>query len=119
MSTENITKFSEAVAASPELQAKVQSIQVAAARDTAEKMAALSTEAGAPLTAEDFITSAQAAREDLSDEQLEAVAGGTWRPSAGNITASIFTLGLLCALVVTVSEGIKNRDHCQPDEFRI
>jgi predicted ribosomally synthesized peptide with nif11-like leader len=120
MSTENITKFSDAVTASPELQAKVQSIHVEATRAIAEKIAALSAEVGAPFTAEEFLTSAQTAGEELSEEQLDEVAGGTWRPSAGNIAVSIFTLGLVCGLVATVSDGHKGHsDGCQPDEFRM
>lgn len=120
MSTENITKFSEAVAANPELQEKVQSLQAAAARETAEKIAALSVEAGTPFSADEFLASAQSVQGELSEEQLEAVAGGAWRPSAGNIAASIFTLGLLCGLVATVSDGHSGHsDRCQPDEFKM
>ena len=42
MNNETIARFTEAIAADPELQKEVQSVQQAAARETAEKLAALS-----------------------------------------------------------------------------
>lgn len=122
MSTENITKFGEAVATSPELQAKVQSIHAAAAREVAEKIAALSAETDVPFTADDFFASTQSAQEELSEEQLDAVAGGAWEPNAGNICASIFTLGLFCAVPAIISvaskaETGKDASACQPGNW--
>ncbi len=76
MSTENVTKFTEAVAASPELQAKVQSIHATVARDAAARIAALSAETDAPFTTEEFLAATRLNHSELSDEQLGAVAGG-------------------------------------------
>lgn len=114
MSTENLSKFNEAVAASPELQAKLQSIHADAARSAAEKIAALSEAAGTPFTTEEFLASANSAENELSEEQLEAVAGGVWQPTAGNICASIFTAGLLCAgWAANSARGKGSADACQ------
>lgn len=113
MSTENITKFSEALAADPALASKVQAIHVAAARRIRENLAALSVEAGTPFTAEEVLADATARTSELSDEQLETVAGGTWKANPGNIAASVFSLGLFCALMGAISAGGGNADMCQ------
>jgi predicted ribosomally synthesized peptide with nif11-like leader len=116
MNNEAITKFTETVAADPELQKEVQSIQQAAARQTAEKLAALSVEAGTPFTAEEFLASVTPASAELSEEQLESVAGGTWAPSEGNVMLSIFTLGAGCLIAFNASLAFKNDpDGCQAD----
>lgn len=120
MSTENISKFAAATAASPELQAKVQVIQVDAAQATAEKIAALSVEAGTPFTAEEFLASATSQTHEISDEQLENVAGGIWRPDDGNVMFSLMTLGIGCGLVASASvmvTGQKDSKNCQPSDW--
>ncbi len=119
MSTENITKFTETVAASPELQAKIQAIQAAAARETAVRIAALSAETEAPFTADEFLASAQSAQGELSDEQLESVSGGWWNSGEANVMASIITLGIGCAFIASASALIKGNeaDKCQPSQW--
>ena len=112
MPTENITKFSQAVAASPELQAQVQAIHAAAARDTAEKIAALSAESGAPVTAEEFLASAHSAQGELSDEQLEAVAGGSWWVVGPNNIMMSAIYGIIgCGIMAATS--VKLRDDAR------
>ncbi len=111
MSTENITKFSEAVAASPDLQAKVQSIHATAARDTAARIAALSAETDAPFTVEEFLASANSAQAELTDEQLEVVAGGN-REVLGRVAASIFTAGLACLIMYQNSQNGDRPQNC-------
>jgi predicted ribosomally synthesized peptide with nif11-like leader len=96
MPNENITKFSEAVAASPELQSKVQSIHAQAAREAAQEIASLASANGTPFTAEEFLAGATAKAEELSDEQLETVAGGRTSTEM-KIMLSIISAGLVCA----------------------
>ena len=119
MSTENITKFSQAVANSSELQAKVQSIHADAARETADKIAALSAETDAPFTADEFLASAQSAQGELSEEQLESVSGGWWNSSDANVTTSIILLGIGCGFIASASALIKGdkADDCQPSKW--
>lgn len=116
MSTENIAKFSEAAVANTELQAKIQTIHTDATRAAAGEIAALSVQAGTPFTAEEFLAHAAPVATELSDEQLESVAGGVWDPSFGNIAMSVLTAGVLCAVVAGVSAAIHgDSDHkkCQ------
>ena len=117
MSTENITKFTEAVSASPDLQAKLQEVHLAAARQTAEQLAALSAETDAPFTAEEFLGNAQSQIAELSDEQLESVAGGAWNPNVVNITMSIASFGFGCIAFAIVSASSRNPDTCQPSDI--
>lgn len=72
MSTENLSKFTEAAKADSDLQAQISAIR-SAGGDVAEKLSALSVKIGIPCTPEDFRT------EDgsLSAEELDGVAGGT------------------------------------------
>lgn len=118
MSTENITKFSEAVASDATLGAKIQAIQATAARDTAEKIAALSVEAGTPFTADKFLVNAASVSAELSDEDLEAVSGGAWKPSAANLAVSLFTAGIACAVFAAASAIIgkahNTEVNCEP-----
>jgi predicted ribosomally synthesized peptide with nif11-like leader len=114
MSTENITKFNEALSNDPSLRAKVEAIRTEVSGDLAQKMAALSAEAGTPITADEFLEGVSSqSSEALSDEALEEVSGGTWRPTAGNITMSIFTLGIGCAAVAATSAVKGGADYCQ------
>ncbi len=112
MSTENLTKFAEAAAANPALQAKIQAIHAQAARDTAEQLAALSAGAGAPFTAEEFLTASRLSA-SLSEEDLERVAGGAWEPSASNIVLSLLTVGIACGGAAIASAAQGNVDNCQ------
>lgn len=109
MSTENIAKFYQTLSTNPDLRAKVEAIRTESAQQLAERVAALSVEAGTPVAAAEFLSTS----DELSDEALEGVAGGTWRPTAGNITMSIFTLGIGCAAVATVSAVKGSADSCQ------
>ncbi len=113
MSTENLTKFAEAVSADPALQANLQAIHAEAAREVAEKLAALSAEAGAPFTAGDFLETGRRQIADLSEADLEKVAGGIWEPSKENIAMSILSFGLGCAMAAGISALDGNVDRCQ------
>jgi len=73
MST-NIEAFNTKVQNSPELQQKVVTITQQIQHDLAERLAALSQEAGTPFTSEEFL-SASTSRE-LSEAELEGVSGG-------------------------------------------
>jgi Nif11 domain len=113
MSQEKLQAFAEAVSKSEELQKRFNSIQVEAARATAEKLAKLSESAGTPFTAEEYLSSVVESSEELSTEQLHGVAGGVWDPSAGNIVYSIATLGILCAVRAATSAALGDVDKCQ------
>jgi len=102
MSTENITKFSAAVSSSPEFQAKVRDLQTNTINKTAQNLAALSVETGFPFTAEEFLSSATSGAGEITDEQLNAVAGGM--SPKGAITLSVFTLGFGCAVAAIASQ---------------
>ncbi len=72
MSTENLIAFQTRAATDVDLQQKVLAIHQNAARELAEKIAALSLEAGTPFTVEEFLTPSE-----LSDDQLDRVVGGS------------------------------------------
>lgn len=76
MSKENIESFLEAVKSSAELQEKI-------AQAAAEGLAQVAAEYGKPFTAEEFLAATQPTEGELSEAQLEGVAGGTRsQPSA-------------------------------------
>ncbi len=107
MSTENLSKFQAAVAQSPELQDKLRAIHGTVARQTSEKIAVLSAEAGTPIPAEEFLQNAA----ELSDEALESVAGG--RKVEENVAISIFTLGFGCYFMLQNSRNAsENPNNC-------
>jgi len=72
MST-NIEAFNTKVQNSPELQQKVAALTQQIQQDLAEKLAALSQEAGTPFTSEEFLSTT---RTELSDAELQGVSGG-------------------------------------------
>ena len=76
MSTKNVTKRDEAVSGSAELQAKAESIHVTAARDATGENAAQASQTTDTVTADDFLPDTPINQRELSDEQLETVAGG-------------------------------------------
>jgi hypothetical protein len=116
MSQEKLQAFAEAVSKSEELQKRFASIQMEAARSTAEKLAKLSESAGTPFTAEEYLKSVAEPSEEMSAEQLHGVAGGVWAPTADNIAVSITTLGLGCAGIAAISAIKGDVDKCQvPD----
>ena len=120
MSNENIQKFATAAASNPELANRVRAIQAEAARETAKKIAALSSEVGTPFSAEDFLTSAASSVGEVSEEQLESVAGGTWGANDANVITSLMTLGIGCGFIASASvmiTGKQNADDCQPSEW--
>lgn len=73
MSTENIEKFTAALATNPTLSAKVQALRTEAA---AAGLAALSVEAGTPFTAEEYLAILPPSNTELSEENLGSVTGG-------------------------------------------
>jgi hypothetical protein len=104
MSKEKLQAFAEAVSRSEELQKRFNSIQAEAAKSTAEKLAKLSESASTPFTAEEYLQSVAESSEQLSAEQLHAVAGGAWELTEGNIAFSIFTVGIGCLIMKAKSE---------------
>jgi predicted ribosomally synthesized peptide with nif11-like leader len=72
MSTENLSKFTEAAKTDTELQAQISAIRTAGG-EVAEKLSALSVKIGIPCTPEDF----RAEDRPLTEEELDGVAGGT------------------------------------------
>jgi predicted ribosomally synthesized peptide with nif11-like leader len=73
MSTDHIPAFHEKVQNDPVLQQKVAALHERVQRELADKLAALSQEAGTPFTSEEFLS---AARAELSDAELQGVSGG-------------------------------------------
>jgi predicted ribosomally synthesized peptide with nif11-like leader len=118
MSKEKLLAFAETVSKSEELQKQLAAIQVQTARATAEKVAKLSESTGTPFTAEEYLQSIADSAEEMSEEQLQTVAGGVWRPSFGNIWASVFSVGIRCAMSAISSAVNGNLDKCQPDAGR-
>ena len=78
MSQEKLKAFAEAVSKSEELQKRLNSIQVAAVKSTAEKLAKLSESTGTPFTAEEYLKSVVESSEEMSTEQLRSVSGGAY-----------------------------------------
>ena len=68
MSKENVQKFLEEAVSTPELAKKLEGLE----QSCIEKLITLAQEAGFEISAEDFTEAAQA----LSDEEVEAAAGG-------------------------------------------
>lgn len=81
-----------AVAASPELQK-----QLAAVKSTDEAAALLTNAMGSPVTAADLNDISRTAAQDMTDDQLEAVAGGISTRDIF-ILLSVFSFGGACAL---------------------
>jgi Nif11 domain len=117
MSQEKLQAFAEAVSKSEELQKRFNSIQVEAARTTAEKLAKLSESAGTPFTAEEYLNSVVESSEEMSTEQLHGVAGGVWEPSLENIITSLIMLGAGCSVSAIISAVQGNADKCQPEKW--
>ena len=92
MSPEKLKAFAEANGKSEELQKRLNSIQVEAARTTAEKLAKLSESAGTPFTADEYLHSVAESSEEMSAQQLQSVPGGVFlEPSpVENILTSTF-----------------------------
>lgn len=110
MSKEKLQAFADAVSKSGELQRQWVAIQVEIAKSTAEKMAKLSEIAGTPFTAEEYLKSVAESSEELSQAQLQTVAGGV---TLGEIIAySAASFGFGCLVVGLVSE-------LQPERYRV
>ena len=73
MSTANITAFLDKADTDEALKAKILAINVGTETEAAEALSRLATEVGLPFTAEEFRASQS---KDLSDADLEQVAGG-------------------------------------------
>jgi len=97
MSAENLTAFQDRVAADADLQQRLVAIHQDAARELAQKIAALSVEVGTPFTAEEFL-----APPALTDDELDGVAGGSAPlPSGGVLDA-----GALWSPAVRVAQAL-------------
>ena len=72
MSTENVTRFLDQVASEPALQEKVSAAYRASQEATAQALAALASEHGLSISADELL----AVQSELSESDLEAVAGG-------------------------------------------
>ncbi len=105
MSTENLNKFQALVANDPGLQSRVVSAHQAAARESAEKIAALAAETGAPFTPDEFLAQANSRLQELSDEQLDAVAGGRGVSTEFKVFMSIISVGIACAVIAIDSQA--------------
>lgn len=116
MSKERLQAFAEAISKSEELQKRFVSIQVEAARSTAEQIAKLSERAGTPFTAEEYLQSVAESSEELSADQLQNVSGGAWGIGEA-IALSIITLGVAC-LTIGISSAVNGGDmsKCDPSQ---
>lgn len=102
-----IEKIQAATAASPELQKKL-----ATAQSTQQIADALTQALGTPVTQVDLKDISHAAQQQMTDEQLDAVAGGGEKTPG--ILLSVFTLGAGCALVSAVTEVLdKHSGGCK------
>jgi hypothetical protein len=111
MSKEKLQAFAEAVSKSEELQKRFNSIQVEAARTTAEKLAKLSESAGTPFTAEEYLQSVRESSEELSAEQLQTVSGGV---TIGEVIGfSLATLSLGCWAGAIATAANPENPKCQ------
>src|ERR1700746_2280984 len=110
MSQKKLQAFAEAVSKSEERQKRFNSIQVEAARTTAEKLAKLSESAGTPFTAEEYLNSVAESSDEMSTEQLRSVAGGAYE-----FLDFLKTLALepRC-LIQGISAIIQGTDRCDP-----
>lgn len=72
MSTDNITRFLDQVAADPALAEKVAATEALSMEDKAHALSAVSDEAGTPFTAAELLQLLSM----ISDEELSGVAGG-------------------------------------------
>ncbi len=113
MPDENLTKFAGAAAADPSLQKKIQAIHAGAARIAAERVAELAAESGFSLTAEELLAGPSRITGELGEEDLQAVAGGTWDSNGVNIAVSVISFGILCAGLATMSAARGDVDACQ------
>lgn len=80
MSKENIIAFLETAKNTPTLQEQIGAIYREAKKSTAEGLAKLSADSGTPFTAEEFLAASRGAQGELSEAQLEGVAGGAGVP---------------------------------------
>ena len=105
MTQEQLKAFTEKVKADSSLQQKLKAVATPDGQIAANNAISISTEAGFVISASDL-----AVKEDLSDEQLEAVTGGNRNVSTmaevGYITCSIGTLGALPILDELTTGGI-------------
>lgn len=74
--SQNISAFFEKVQSSPELQQKLEAIEENLLQQKAELLANLSTEAGTPFSAADYLAALSAVAKELDEDELKAVAGG-------------------------------------------
>ena len=89
-----VKNIQSVVAASPELQK-----QLTAVKSTDEAATLLTSALGSVVTAKDLQTINETSKAEMTDAQLEAVAGGD---RGGAIFISIVTLGAFCALASVV-----------------
>ena len=113
MSQEKLQAFAEAVGKSEELQKRFNSIQVEAARTTAEKLAKLSESAGTPFTAEEYLKSVAESSPELSAEQLRNVSGGVNIGEAIAISFASFAVGCFAVAIGSAVLG-GNDPQCDP-----
>src|ERR1700677_377857 len=102
MTKEQLQAFAEAVSKSEELQKEYISIQLELTRSNAEKVAKLSQSTDTPFTAQEYleaVADSSDSSDEMSPEQLHAVAGGVFAPTVGNVVGSILTLGIGCAVL--------------------
>jgi predicted ribosomally synthesized peptide with nif11-like leader len=117
MDKERLQTFAEAVSKNEELRKQFVSIQVEAARSTAEQIAKLSESAGTPFTAEEYLQSVADSSEELSADQLQNVAGGAPYGIAEAIALSVISLGVIC-LTIGIGSAVHGGDmtKCDPSQ---
>ena len=110
----------EKVAADSTLQAKFAAIMKDAEKAgnaTREKLTAFAKEAGYDVTLDEmqefFKGLAEAKDGELSDAELDQVAGGKVSPSANATIASIVSLGIVCAVYSIFAERGKGEGGCK------
>ncbi|HXM05669.1 MAG TPA: hypothetical protein VN939_23850 [Chthoniobacterales bacterium] len=114
MTKEQLQAFAEGVSKSEELQKQYILIQVESARSNAEKLAKLSQRTDTAFTAEEYLQLAADSADEMSSEQLHAVAGGVWQPTFNNIAMSILGAGIMCGVRAIFSAiGTGDADKCQ------
>ena len=84
MSAETITTFLDKARTDEALAAKILAINTGTEAEVAEAFSRLAAEAGLPFTAEEFLASRS---NDLSDADLEQVAGGTLKDILDSVRA--------------------------------
>lgn len=114
MNTQNanlLESIRNAVSASDTLQQ-----QLVSAKTADEAASFLSASLSIPVSVSDLAKLDHSVRAEMSDEQLEAIAGGSATiPDKGfhNIVFSVLSAGIACAIISAAEAGVKGGDACK------